>query len=70
MRTENAIIAGIFLILGLVMVWMLFVMMPVILYADMKCAEAGYPKSKVTINLQRYCMTLDGEVTIKMEKLK
>ena len=47
-----------------------FVYLPVMLYADMKCAEAGFPKSKVTINLARYCMNLDGSVTVKMEKLR
>lgn len=39
-------------------------------YADMKCAEAGYPNSKVTINFASYCMNLDGSVTVKMERLK
>ena len=70
MRTENAIFAGIFSILGVLVVWLLFVMAPVAMYADMKCAEAGYPKSKITINLKSYCMTLDGAVTVKMEQLK
>jgi hypothetical protein len=56
--------------LGVVFVYTLLVIMPLSLYADMKCAEIGYPKSKVTLDLSRYCMNLDGSVTVKMEKLK
>ncbi len=63
-----AVVAA-FGIVGLFTLYVMFVIMPYALYTDMKCKEAGYPKSEVTVNLKGYCMTLDGAVTIKMEAL-
>lgn len=51
------------MLVGLVVYW------PVELYADMKCKQRGYPRADVTISLESYCMTLDGAVTVKLEKL-
>ena len=48
----------------------LFVIVPMELYTDAKCLEAGYPRYRVSIGLARYCMTLDGAVTVRVERLK
>ena len=44
------------------------VYIPVALYADAECLKAGYPKARVSIGLDRYCTTLDGAVTVKVQK--
>lgn len=46
----------------------LFVYFPVSLYTEAECLRNGYPKAKVSIGLERYCMNLDGTVTVKVEK--
>ena len=33
------------------------------------CLEAGYPKYAVSYDLEGYCMNLDGNVTVKVNKL-
>ena len=53
---------------GLVMAYMLFILTPVMFYAEAECLRAGYPKYHVTIGLERYCSTLDGAVTVKVTK--
>ena len=55
--------------IALLLVYLLFVIMPVAFYADAECLRNGYPESRVTIGLERYCMNLDGSVTVKVEKL-
>lgn len=63
-------IFGCLIFLGALMFYMMFVMLPVLLYADAKCLADGYPTSRVTIGLEIYCSTLDGAVTVKVDKLK
>ncbi len=51
----------------------MFIMMPVQLYHNAKCIEAGYPKAYVTYDFKAYCINLDGSVTAKVipiEKLE
>ena len=43
--------------------YLFFVWFPVSIYAEAKCLEAGFPKSKVSVGLERYCVNLDGAVT-------
>lgn len=62
-----ATLAAVFLVFLLAVV---FVYAPRSLYVDQKCAQQGFPKSKVTVDLTGYCMNLDGSVTIKMEQVK
>ena len=47
----------------------LLVWAPVYLYSEAKCLEKGYPKTKVSVGLGRYCLNLDGTVTVKVDKL-
>lgn len=49
------------------MAYVLFVIMPVAFYTDAQCLREGYPKSEVTIGLERYCMNMTGSVTVKVE---
>ena len=49
--------------------YVLFVIMPVTMYAEAKCLRSGFPSAHVTVGLERYCSTLDGSVTVKVEKL-
>jgi hypothetical protein len=64
------LIALFFVPLVLFVLYAMVVMLPMALYADMKCKEAGYPKAEVTVNMKMYCMNLDGSVTVKVDALK
>lgn len=50
-------------------VYCLFVWAPVAAFAEMECLEKGYPEYRVDIALNKYCMNLEGDVVIKVEKL-
>ena len=60
---------GIFVVtvIGIVII-VLFLYLPVQLYTEAECLRKGYPKASVTIGLERYCLTLDGAVTVKVDK--
>lgn len=51
-------------------VYLMFYIIPVSMYGDVKCKDKGYPKADVTILGDIYCMNLDGSVTVKVDKLK
>jgi hypothetical protein len=46
------------------------VLLPMQLYTDAECLRNGYPVARVTIGLERYCATLDGAVTVKIQHLQ
>ena len=48
--------------------YLIFVVLPVTMHAEAECLRNGYPKAQVTIGLERYCTTLDGAVTVKVDK--
>lgn len=48
--------------------YLMFVIIPVSMYTEAECLRAGFPKAYVTIGLERYCATLDGPVTVRVEK--
>lgn len=50
--------------------YVIFIIMPVLFYADAKCLRAGYPVAHVTIGLEMYCSNLQGTVTVQVDKLK
>ncbi len=54
---------------GMFCIYIMFVIMPVSLYAESECLKKGYPKAHVTVGLEQYCSTLDGAVTVKISKL-
>lgn len=49
--------------------YVVFVWGPVALYAEAKCLEQGYPEYKVTVGLEKYCLNLDGTITVAVDKL-
>lgn len=56
-------------IVGAFMLFMIFIFAPVAMNAEARCLEAGYPEFRVTWKLDKYCMNLDGTVTVKVDKL-
>lgn len=64
-RVIVGIIAAALLLLVL---YVIFIILPVTLYTEAECLKAGYPKYKVSVGLERYCVTLDGAVTVKVDK--
>ncbi len=56
-------------LLSMVAALIIFVMVPISLSAQADCLEAGYPESRVTWNLKRYCMNLDGSVTVAVHQI-
>lgn len=55
--------------LVLFLCWLLFVLLPVALWTEQQCLAKGMPNASVTIMLDRYCLNLDGSVTVRVEKL-
>ena len=55
-------------VLVLFILYVMFIFVPVVAYAEAECLRAGYPNSRVTIGLERYCLTLDGTVTVRVDK--
>ena len=49
-------------------IYVLFIMVPVLMYTEAECLREGYPEYRVSIGLERYCMTLDGVITVKVDK--
>ena len=49
-------------------IYVLFIMIPVLMYTEAECLREGYPEYRVSIGLERYCMTLDGVITVKVDK--
>ncbi len=54
--------------ISIVLSYILFIGLPVMIYAESKCLEQGYVKAHVTFTLDRYCSNLDGAVTHKVVK--
>ena len=72
MDIEEVLVASGIAVMGalcLVVMVMLFVVLPVELYTQKKCLDAGYPKSSVAWNLQGYCLNVDGSVQGVVHKL-
>lgn len=59
---------GFLALLVLPMLYALLIVAPVSMYTEAECLRAGYPKHSVTVGLERYCMTLDGAVTVTVKK--
>lgn len=57
-----------FSVVAVFVLYMLFAIFPVVLYTQAECLEKGYPEVKVTVGLSRYCMNLDGSVTVRVDK--
>ena len=44
------------------------IFLPFSLIAEKRCLEAGYPHTSFTYDFDIYCSTLQGDVSIKLEK--
>ena len=50
-------------------IYAVFFIVPVLMYTEAECLRNGYPKSSVTVGLERYCMNLQGTVTVRVDKV-
>lgn len=57
------------LMLALALV-ILVVFIPLVLIAESDCLDKGYPKAKVTIGLDAYCIGIDGDVKNRVLRLE
>lgn len=48
--------------------YLIVVILPVIFYTEAECLRNGFPKSHVTVGLERYCSALDGQAVVKLSK--
>lgn len=69
MDAFNKIMLAIFLPVGMLMVYVMFVWTPVHLMHEEDCLALGYPKTNTTITLKGYCTNIDGVVTKKVVPL-
>jgi len=60
---ESFIKIGVIFLLG----WV-FITAGIILYTEDDCLSKGYPKYRVSVSWDRYCINLDGAVTGKVDK--
>ena len=68
MTSTDKVLAAIFIPILAFFAYLIFVMMPVMAYAEAECLRNGYPKAHVTVGLERYCSNFDGAVTVKVKK--
>ena len=52
----------------LIFLYMVVIGIPVMMYTEAECLRNGYPKYSVSIGLERYCMNLQGTVTVRVDK--
>ena len=67
---ENILLCGFWLVITLccVILGSMLVYTPVLLYTEAECLRNGYPESRVTVGLERYCINLDGSVNVRVDK--
>ena len=58
------IIGAVLAAFAMLMLVLLVVYMPVMLKTEADCLRAGYPKYSVSVGLERYCLNMQGTVTI------
>lgn len=47
---------------------LLFVYLPIMVTTEANCLKKGYPKYEVTIDLERYCLKIEGAITTVIER--
>ena len=68
---ERVVVAVGYCLGGAFLLFMFFLLvayLPVALYTQAECLRNGYPKYAVSIGLERYCMNLEGTVTVRVDK--
>ena len=68
MTTLDKLMASIAAPFILFALYLLFIWTPVTMYNDADCLNQGYPEGRVSVGLKRYCMSLDGAVTVIVDK--
>ena len=68
METWEKFAVGVLCVIAAFAAYLMFFLVPVAFYAEAECLRAGYPRSHVTIGLERYCSNLAGSVTVKVDK--
>jgi hypothetical protein len=63
------IVGGVCLFFLVFILWT-FTMIPVLMYAEKKCLDQGYPVTHVAYDYSIYCSTLDGAVTVRVDRQK
>lgn len=58
---------GMILIIPIIL-YTMFIYIPVSVYAEAECLRKGYPEYRVSVGLERYCMNLDGSITVTVDK--
>lgn len=51
-----------------ILIGTMFIYLPVVLYTEAECLRKGYPEARVSIGLERYCMNLNGSITVQVDK--
>lgn len=49
-------------VFGLLVLYVLFVILPFYVWTESECLAAGYPKARVDVFLNGYCITVDGYI--------
>jgi hypothetical protein len=70
MNVWDKVATGVAVFILSLIVLTMFVFVPVVLHTEARCLEAGYPRAKVTITLEKYCISLEGSSATKVTKLK
>jgi len=52
----------------LLMAYSFIIWLPVNVYNEAECLRKGYPEHRTSIGLERYCMNLDGSITVNVDK--
>lgn len=68
METFEVLLIGFIALMTAVLLVLVLVVVPVTLYTEAQCLERGFPEARVTWKFDRYCMNLDGTVTVRVEK--
>ena len=59
-----------FTVFLLFILYTLFVYAPVRVYNEADCLSKGFPKGRVSVGLERYCLTLEGSIVPVVEHQK
>ncbi len=54
-------------VFALFVAYVFFIYTPVDMYTEAECLRNGYPKHSTTVGLERYCISLDGAVTVTVD---
>lgn len=52
---------------GLILIFLMY--MPYSMHVESECLKKGYPKYAVSYKYDAYCVNLDGDVVVKVDKL-